>query len=231
MNKTKTNKTKTQILFIPCYANISLEKQEKIRILSALKDFKCVGIISIVQYVNELYKIKKFLEEENFRVFIGGKILGCDVSNAVKIKDKVDVFLYIGSGKFHPVNAASSTEKKTLVYDPGTGSLTEITKEEVELFKRKKIASIIKSLNAQIYGILVSFKDHQFKIEQAIELKKKIEEKNKKAYIFVGNEINYSNLIAFNVDVWINTACPRIVEDNLGRPVINAEELNYFYLY
>lgn len=219
--------SKTKILFIPYYLNISLDDSDKEKILSTLKNFRSVGIISVVQYVNEQEKIKKFLEENNIKAFIGGKILGCDISNAAKIKDNVDVFLYLGSGKFHPINVAAQLEKKVFVYDPCTKSLSEISSEEIALLKRKRQASVAKASAAKIYGILVALKDKQFKLKKAIELKEKIEKADKKAYIFVGNEINYQNLIAFNVDVWINTACPRIAEDDLGKPVVNPEELDY----
>lgn len=219
--------SETKILFIPYYLNISLDDSDKERILSALKNFRSVGVISVVQYVNEQEKIKKFLEENNIKAFTGGKILGCDISNAAKIKDNVDVFLYLGSGKFHPINAAAQLEKKVFVYDPCTKSLSEISSEETASLKRKRLASIAKASAAKIYGILVTLKDKQFKLKEAIELKEKIEKADKKAYIFAGNEINCQNLIAFSVDAWINTACPRIAEDDLGKPVINPEEMDY----
>ena len=35
------------------------------------------------------------------------QILGCDTTAAEKIKDKVDAYLYIGTGKFHPIALGS----------------------------------------------------------------------------------------------------------------------------
>jgi diphthamide biosynthesis enzyme Dph1/Dph2-like protein len=54
---------------------------------------------------------------------------------------------------------------------------------------------------------------------------KKLESKGKKALIFSGEELSPNNLLPFNVDCWINTACPRLVDDKFEKSVINAEEL------
>ena len=42
----------------------------------------------------------------------------------------------------------------------------------------------------------------------------RLEKNNKEAYLFLSDEINFSQLENFNfIQSWINTACPRIVED------------------
>ena len=73
---------------------------------------KKVGLVTTVQHKHELKKIKELIEKTGKKTVIGGQILGCDVNAAKKIKSKVDAFLYIGSGEFHPLGVALETNKK-----------------------------------------------------------------------------------------------------------------------
>ncbi len=50
-------------------------------------------------------------------------------------------------------------------------------------------------------------KPGQFKLDEALKLKKKT---NKKAYIFLADNITEEELENFNLPIYINTACPRI---------------------
>ena len=51
---------------------------------------------------------------------IAGQVLGCDVSNVLKIAKKVEAFISIGSGNFHPVQIATKTGKKVIRAEPFT---------------------------------------------------------------------------------------------------------------
>jgi 2-(3-amino-3-carboxypropyl)histidine synthase len=78
---------------------------------------------------------------------------------------------------------------------------------------------------------MVSTKDGQFNLGKALELKDRLESKNREALIFAGDELTPNNLLPFRVDCWVNTACPRLVEDKYHRPVVNSEELEEFINY
>ena len=48
----------------------------------------------------------------------------------------------------------------------------------------------------------------------AEELRSRLEKSGKEVFVFLSDEINFQSLENFNfVEVWVNTACPRIVED------------------
>ena len=49
---------------------------------------------------------------------IAGQILGCDAKSAGKIAERVDSFLYIGDGEFHPIAIALETKKPVYKYNP-----------------------------------------------------------------------------------------------------------------
>ncbi len=69
-------------------------------------------------------------------------------------------------------------------------------------------------------------KTGQFELSKAIALKRKTVEKGLKAYLITMNEITEDNLLAFNVDAFVNTACPRLVEDftHFKKPVLSIKE-------
>ncbi|MDP2908884.1 MAG: diphthamide synthesis protein, partial [Nanoarchaeota archaeon] len=151
---------------------------------------------------------------------IGGVVLGCDTSAAENIKDKVDFFVYIGTGKFHPLGVALKTGKKVLVANPLTNQVSEISKEEVESYKKKLKGKYLKFLNAKKVGILVSTKAGQYRLKKAFELQEKLE---KPSYIFMANNFSENELENYtDVGIFINTACPRIEFDN----VVNIADID-----
>ena len=102
--------------------------------------------------------------------------------------------------------------------------------KEFDAYEKRKKGMISKFLMAKKVGILVSIKPGQFhpkiyaglkeKIEYANRIRNKI--KNKEAYIFVGDNFDLNELENFrDIEVWINTACPRIE----GKNLLNAEEV------
>jgi len=198
-------------IFIPAKSRLNLDKIKELNINEK------VGLITTVQYVDYLKEINKIIKKS----VIGGQILGCNVDNAIKIKKKVDSYLYVGSGKFHPIEVAYKTDKKVYVFNPNTNEFSWIGKIEVDNYKNRKKGAYLRFLNAKKIGILVSIKHGQYNLDLALNLKKKL---NKESYIFIGNEIKTDELENFrDIDCWINTACPRIE----GRNVINVEDLNF----
>ena len=75
-----------------------------------------------MQHKHELKKVKEIIEKAGKNAVIGGQILGCDVNAAKKIKNKVDAFLYIGSGEFYPLGVALETGKKVIIANPKTNA-------------------------------------------------------------------------------------------------------------
>jgi len=202
--------------------------------LNKIKEEK-IGLISSLQFLDSLEKAKKFLEEKEKTVIIGkgkfypGQILGCDISSAKTIENEVEAFLYIGSGKFHPLGIALETEKLVYVLDVEKSEITDL-KELKEKFLKQKYAAIALAKDAKKFGILVSVKPGQLNLELAKKIKKKLEEKGKKAYILIFNEIKPEKLEGLELDCYINTACPRIAIENrteFKKPILNIDEIEY----
>lgn len=178
---------------------------------------KTIGLITTIQHLHEIKKIKLFLEKNNKKVIIGGQILGCKVDSATKIQKKVQAFLYIGSGKFHPLQVALALKqpKPIFIFNPLTNEFNRLNKKEIQKFKNRKKGQKIKFLSSNTFGILVSTKSGQNKLKEALELKKKLEKQKKKAYIFTFNTLDINQLENWpNIECWINTACPGLSLEN-----------------
>ncbi|UCD04284.1 MAG: diphthamide synthesis protein, partial [Candidatus Woesearchaeota archaeon] len=156
-----------------------------------------------------------------------GQVLGCDTSCALEIEKKVDCFLYIGTGEFHPLGVFIKTNKPVFILNPFSKKTRQISGKERVAYERRRSIVISKAKDAYNYGILVSIKPGQNNLKKALEIKKKIEKKGKFAFIFLFDTLDSKEFLNFNwIEAWINTACPRIIDDSFEKPVINAEEFS-----
>lgn len=187
---------------------------------------KNIGLATTVQFVDHINDIKKQLKNKN--VFSAkslkypAQILGCDVSSAEKIKNKVDAFLYIGTGHFHPI-ALALLKKDVFILNPLDGSIKKLETQIIENYEKRKKAAMLKFLNGKNIGILISTKQGQnYPIKNIEKLEKKF--KDKKFYFFIADNIDINQLENFRfIDAWINTACPRLEEDYI---LLNIKEIN-----
>lgn len=189
-----------------------------------------IGLVSAVQFSGALKDLKNQIKKLGKKAVIGkgkqkyaGQVLGCDVSAAEKINGEVDCFLYIGDGKFHPAEIALKTRKPIFTFNPFNNKLNKINKKEIELIEKRRKAAYSKFLYSKNIGILVSTKPGQNKLKQAIDLKNRLKGKN--CYILIFDTLGINELENFNfIDCFVNTACPRIVDD-VGKAVVNINEI------
>jgi len=214
-------KTAVPVLYYPYEIKLDSQELEKTD-FSQIKENN-IGLVSTVQHTSSLDEIVNILEKSGKKAFIGGQILGCWSTNAQKIEKKVDAFLYIGSGKFHP--EGMKTKKPIYTLDVETKKIEKI---DFDLMEKRRFAKIYKAKDAKSFAILVSVKGGQKElIGNAERIKKKLEAKDKKAYIVVMDEISENKLLGLKVDAYVNTACPRIAEDHFSKPMLNPEDLQY----
>ena len=187
---------------------VDVDSEVEFKIPDEIKN-KRIGLVSTSEYLKQLKKI------ENRNCVFCGQVVGCNVSNAVRFKDKVDVYFFLGNGKFHPIEIARVTGKE--VY---TSYGDKIDKNFLEKEEKRMSMLLSKFFMAEKVGILVSFKYGQDRIDIALKLKERI--KNKEVYVFVDDTFDLNSLENFNdIDIFINTACPRIESKN----VINWEDV------
>lgn len=186
-----------------------------------------VGVATTAQHLRHLKDVMRFLSNNGLKPVRVGQIIGCNISNALKVKDDVDSFLYVGTGRFHPIEISLNTEKPVYVLNPLTGKSDKIDPDERKRWLRRRKGQVARAVDAKVFGILVSTKDKQYNMVEAIALKEKIEGAGRKAFLFIGEELNPDNVLPFKVDAWINTACPRISDDFFKKPVLNPGEVSY----
>ena len=212
-----------KVLFVPSKYNLPFS----INNILLNKLPKIVGLVTTIQHIDSLNKVKNFLEKHNKKVKIGkskkdknknlkkGQVLGCDVTAASSIKEKVHAFLYIGSGKFHPLQISLATDKPVFIFNPLTQEFTHLRKKEIIKAKERRKTAKIRFLSSNSCGILVSTKPGQNKLKQALKLKNKLRKEGKLCYIFLFDNFQAEQLENFpSIECWINTICPGLSLEN-----------------
>lgn len=178
-----------------------------------------LALVTTIQFVDILPKLKSYLEKQGKKVLVqkNGQIVGCNTINAKAVENKVQAFLYIGSGKFHPLALALSLkqQKPIFIYNPFTEEFSKLEEKEISKVIAKKKTAKIKFLSADTFGILVSTKPGQNRLKKAEELKKILEKQGKKCYIFLFNDLDINQLENWpQIECWINSACPGLSLEN-----------------
>lgn len=172
------------------------------------------AIVTTIQFLDEVNELKK----KGYRIL--GQVLGCNITQAVKEQD-FDAYLYIGTGKFHPLNLAFRQEKSVFILDPLTREFSQVTAEEKQRYEKRRKGMLLKYYAAEKIGIIVSVKSGQNQIRRAVRFKEKC---GKNAYLFLCE--NVQKLEDFpDIDCWVNTACVRIIEDDLNVPMVNIRDV------
>jgi 2-(3-amino-3-carboxypropyl)histidine synthase len=225
-----------KIMFVEAKSNVEIQSD---RAIVALRNFQKVGLVSTVQFLDQLPALIKILERAGKQVFIAkprlhavkdGQVLGCDVSAAVDLDKKVECILYVGTGWFHPLGAGYQIGKPIFTLNPFTGDTEIVSEKQIKRWQLQQQARILKAKEARVYGILITTKPGQMYLEKGQELKSKIESQGKKAYIFIADTVNPNELQNFpKIEAWINTACPRMIDDQelYNRPIVNPYELGF----
>lgn len=195
-----------------------------------------IGLLATVQYIQCMDQAKSILESLGKKVFIGigdkrvlypGQVLGCDCSSAEAISEKVDCFLYIGEGDFHPLAAAFGVGRKIHVLNPITGELRSVD-EVRDRILRKRFAAIQSASTANSFLVIVCSKIGQNRNGLADSIVEAIRRNNKTAYKVYMDELAPQNFLAYRVDAYVSTACPRIAMDDYSKydkPMLTPPEV------
>jgi 2-(3-amino-3-carboxypropyl)histidine synthase len=202
--------------------------------LKALEPFRSVCLLTTLQFLDSLDPAKKFLESKGKKILIGkpkiakypGQILGCDYSSAKACEKEADCFLFLGSGKFHPLGVAQNVEKPVLFLDFENGKIENLDKEKFRLMKIR-VAQLEKARESRSFGILVSTKQGQGSLSLAEKVKKELEKKGKSAWILVAGEFTPEKILGLKLDCLVDCACPRLSEDTslFKKPIIRPEDV------
>jgi len=221
---------------------IYMEARSKVNVKAAVEKavdrlqlWNKIGLLSTVQHIHALNKVKKILEGAGKTVYIGdagntkypGQVLGCDYSNAKLIAGKVEAFLFVGGGRFHALGLSLATMKPTIVADPFEKTAYSIETDVQKILKRRW-AEISRAKEAGNFGVLIGLKPGQRNLEVAVRIKEDLEKNWKKAVLLAMREITPTTLSQFpTLEAYVNTACPRVALDEplvFTKPVLTVKE-------
>ena len=204
--------------------------------LDYIKKYKKIGLYAAIQFCNSLERVKEQLKELGIEVITSqpkrtgcaGQLLGCDsATDSLNLDKEVDAFLYVGDGKFHPQALAYGQNKEVICDDPIGKQFSIIEREEIERNLKRAKGALIKFLSSDNIGVVITIKPGQEFFMASLMLEKKYP--NKKFYYFIDNNISFNQLENFHfIDVWVNTACPRIGlddQDAFRKGVVNLKDV------
>lgn len=195
-----------------------------------------VGLLTTVQHMAWLDAVRGYLEERGKEVVVGppdgrtaypGQLLGCDVHPAREVVDRVDGFLFVGTGDFHPLGVALTTSKPVVVADPFTEEVRDMEAVKDRIL-RQRHAAIVRAREAERFGVIVSQKVGQYRMALARRAKALLEEHGRTATLLLMDVVSPDLLQGYRLDAFVNTACPRIATDDQARydrPLLTPPEL------
>lgn len=166
---------------------------------------KNVTIYYVCNWENLAKELKKELEKIGVSVQLVD-FLGCE-------RYRVENDLVVCDGKFH----LNCFEGEFVWINPIQNEVKEIERK-FEVDKRLPYA-----MTKKYFGIIISTKSGQFHVNFAKKIKERLRRLGKKVYMFVGNEIKNLENFPF-IEVWINTACPRLKDDFKNLLFFNVKE-------
>ena len=223
---------KIPTMFIEAYADVDVKKYLE-EALPQLENYSKIALATTTQQLNVLNEMKDYLEDHGKEVVIGsskstrkGQVLGCNFSS-IKNLD-AEVYLFVGSGNFHPLGIYLFTKSPVLAIDPYGGTIRNMA-EYADKILRIRFARIIKSQSVKKWGILVSSKEGQYRMQLAKKIKGMLKDEGMESYIIVLDNINPDVLLPYtDLKGFVVTACPRIAIDDsqmYKKPLITPKEL------
>jgi 2-(3-amino-3-carboxypropyl)histidine synthase len=214
-----------RIVYMEYYHDVDVEAA----VIQALPMLgKRVGVVTTVQHIHMLPKIESILaaagkepvvKPGDSRITYPGQLLGCNFSAAPQ---DVDSILFVGTGNFHPMGIQMTTRVPVIAADPFTGEAREV---DIERIMRQRYAIMSKAMDAKKWGVIIGMKPGQ----KRLELAKRIKELAGDAVLITIREISPERLIAFKVDAYVSTVCPRVAIDDALRfkvPVLTPVEFD-----
>lgn len=184
-----------------------------------------------IQFHHQYEQIKQQLEAAGREVLTvrpkhawhEGQILGCSVE---EWHVDQDAFVYVGDGLFHPKAILFHNNQKVYIYDPKTKKSKTLTKEDIAQIEKARKGALATFYASKHIGVLITTKYGQSRLRPALKLKE--QHPDKTFYFLVADVIDFSKLEDFPfIQCYVNTACPRIMDDNqkVPRPMVNIGDL------
>ena len=224
------------VKYFQVYDNRKVNKELYNYAKKILKPYKKVGVAFSIQYYKQFKYIISQLKDDGWIVEIGepgfrmmkkGQVLGCHITSAKNISNKVEAFLIVSGGIFHALGVALWTGKPTYLMDIPANKVVDIDKE-VRRIRAIIAYKIYEAEKAERFGVIVSTKIFQYNMRIARYIVNELRKRDKTAYLIILRDILPDNILYFpSIEAFIQTACPRISIDDLytfSKPILNIEQ-------
>ena len=193
-----------------------------------------LGLVGSIQHLGLLPALGVELEKLGHATTVGtgdrrlaypGQALGCNYTGAESTAASVDAFVFVGTGRFHPLGLAFAVDRPVWSLDPLQGTL-EPPIDRAGLVARRQL-KVAACLDARRFGILVSSFPGQDRSATALALQRRARTHGREAEILVFDRLDPRDLEGRDVDAYVNTACPRIALDDealYAKPMLTPPE-------
>ncbi len=193
-----------------------------------------VGLVASIQHLDLVPSLASAIERTGRAVRIGtgdrrlayaAQALGCNYTGAEAVAGEVDAFLFLGTGRFHPVGLALAVERPVWSLDPLQATI-EPPVDRAGLVRRRQLL-VASVRDARRWGILVSSFAGQDRTPTALALQQRAAARGREAEILLFGRLDPADLEGRALDAYVNTACPRIALDDSDlypRPVLTPPE-------
>jgi 2-(3-amino-3-carboxypropyl)histidine synthase len=192
---------------------------------------RMVGVCTTIQHVHKIDQALLALKEQGMRGIVGpaggriryaGQVLGCSYASAKAVD--AEEYLFIGTGRFHPLGIALATGKRVVTADPITGEVGEI---DTDPLLRRRFAAISRAENAGCFAVLVSSKPGQKRMGLAKRIKAMGEAAGRQMFLVYLDNIEPDRLVNLGAQAAVCTACPRVALDDAAMykiPILTPPE-------
>jgi len=193
-----------------------------------------LGLVASVQHLDLLAPLERELRAVGYEPHVGrgdrrlayaGQALGCNYTGAEEVVREVDAFLFVGTGRFHPLGLALAVDRPVWALDPLRGVLDPPIDRAGLVRRRQLLVASVR--DARRWGILVSTFAGQNRSPTALALQARARAHGRDAELLLAQRVDPADLLGRNVDAFVCTACPRIALDdsaNYPKPVLTPPE-------
>ena len=195
---------------------------------------KRLGLVASIQHLDLVAPLAEALGatgriarwgQGDRRLAYAAQALGCNYTGAERIAPEVDAFLFLGTGRFHPIGLAFAVDRPVHALDP-LQRVLEPPLDRGALIRKRQLA-VAAVRDAARWGILVSSFPGQLRGGMAEALRARARSHGRSAEIFVSARLDPRDLEGRDVDAFVSTACPRIALDDSAlypKPMLTPPE-------
>ncbi|MGI0071718.1 MAG: diphthamide biosynthesis enzyme Dph2 [Thermoplasmata archaeon] len=193
-----------------------------------------LGLVVSVQHLDLVAPLTAALERAGRSVRVGlgdhrlaypAQALGCNYTGAEAVAGDVDAFLFLGTGRFHPLGLAFAVDRPVWSLDPLQNQI-EPPIDRAGLIRRRQLV-VAGARDARSWGILVSSFAGQNRLPTALALQERARDRGCDAEILWFDRLDPRDLEGRALDAYVNTACPRIALDDgelYAKPILTPPE-------